>query len=184
MKLLEDDVVKLRSLEPEDLDLLYAWENDSSTWRMGGTVSPYSRYALRKHIAVSNKDIYELKQLRLMIEVCGVGVGLIDIYDFDRHHGKASVGVLLDSEYRGRGYATRALSLVIDYAFSFLKLHQLYAYIPVGNEPSKTLFMRCGFDVSAVLQDWIAADDGFSDVLLAQRINRRNKNGRVPEPAQ
>ena len=31
-RFLEDEVIRLRALEPEDLELLYRWENDSALW--------------------------------------------------------------------------------------------------------------------------------------------------------
>ena len=33
MKLLENERIILRALEPEDLDVLYRWENDASLWQ-------------------------------------------------------------------------------------------------------------------------------------------------------
>jgi diamine N-acetyltransferase len=184
MTLLKNDIARLRPLEPEDLDMLYEWENDPSMWTIGTTVSPYSRYTLKKYIAQSHRSIYETRQLRLMIETDGVSAGLVDMYDFDPHHRKAAVGILLDLSLRGKGVATGALSLLVDYAFSFLKLHQLYAYIPVDNDPSKALFKRCGFSVPVVLTDWIVAGECFSDVLLVQRINKKNDRGRLFEPVE
>jgi diamine N-acetyltransferase len=63
------------------------------------------------------------------------------------------------------------LTMLTDYAFSFLKLHQLYAYIPINNKATKSLFLRCGFVVSGILTDWTSIDSGFTDVLFVQRIN-------------
>ncbi|MDR1919693.1 MAG: GNAT family N-acetyltransferase [Tannerellaceae bacterium] len=173
MNLLRNEHIRLRTLEPEDLDLLYVWENDTTLWTWGSTVSPYSRYTLKEYIANSHLSIYEVRQLRLMIEErpsCK-GVGLVDLYDFDPHNRKAAAGILLGAQYQGKGLATEALNLLIGYAFSFLKLHQLYAYIPASNEPSKALFQRCGFTVTGVLSDWISTEKGYADVLFAQRIN-------------
>jgi diamine N-acetyltransferase len=173
MNLLKNDRIRLRTLEPEDIDLLYAWENDASLWAWGSTVSPYSRYTLKEYITNSHLDIYEARQLRLMVEQLesGTGVGLIDLYDFDPHNRRAATGILIGASHQRKGIATEALNLLTDYAFSFLKLHQLYAYIPANNEPSKALFLRCGFSFSGILWDWISADKGFSNVLFAQRIN-------------
>ena len=52
MKWLENDTIRLRALEPEDLDLLYAWENDTSLWEFGSTLVPYSRYVDRDRKSV------------------------------------------------------------------------------------------------------------------------------------
>jgi diamine N-acetyltransferase len=170
MALLKNDRIVLRALEPEDLDTLYEWENDSSVWRSGNTVSPYSRYVLKEYISQSHLTIYEQKQLRLMIELQETHktVGIVDLYDFDLHNKKAGISILLATQYRKNGIATEAIKLLTNYAFTFLKIHQLYAYIAITNEASKALFTRCGFKISATLSDWATSEDGFTDVLVLQ----------------
>ena len=145
--LLSNDRVRLRALEPEDLELLYRWENDPELWEVGNTLAPYSRYILKEYIAGSDRSIYESRQLRFMIEDCdtGTSVGIVDLFDFEPHPNRAACGIMLDRKYQGRGFATEALRLLMEYAYTFLKLHQLYVHIPVANEPSKKLFTRLGF---------------------------------------
>lgn len=173
MALLENDMIRLRALEPEDLELLYHWENDSSLWSVGATVSPFSRYVLKEYILESHRDIYDLRQLRLMIDLQTENrtIGMIDLFDFDPHHHRAGTGILIDSVYQKRGYAFMALNMLVDYAFSFLKLHQLYAHIPIDNEASKALYTRCGFKVAGRLSEWISTPDGYSDVIVMQLIS-------------
>ena len=60
--------VRLRAMEPEDLDMLYHIENDRSLWNISATNVPYSRYALHNYIADAKNDIYIDGQLRMMIE--------------------------------------------------------------------------------------------------------------------
>ncbi|MDR2121387.1 MAG: GNAT family N-acetyltransferase [Tannerella sp.] len=174
MKLLENKRIRLRAPEAEDLDALYRWENDASCWSTGNTFSPYSRYTLRRYIAESGNDLYERRQLRLMVELreSSVAVGSIELYDFDPHHRRAETGLLLDSAYRRQGIATEALTLMTDYAFSLLNLHQLYARIPLSNTPCLRLFERCGFERTGVLKEWLATSDGYEDVATVNRINR------------
>ena len=174
MKLLENNILRLRAPEPEDLDKLYGWENDVSLWELGNTLSPYSRYAVKQYIAESKNDIYEHKQLRLIIELkeTGVAIGTIDLYDFDPHHRRAGTGIVIDAAHQRKGYAKNALKLLIDYAFSFLKIHQLYAYIPVTNTPSLHLFEQCGFETMGILKDWLFTTNGYTDVRIAGCINR------------
>lgn len=172
MELLQNEVVRLRALEPEDLELLYRWENNPEWWSLANTLSPYSRYLLKTYIAESHRDIFDLKQLRLMVDlrVTDATVGMVDLYDFDPHHGRAGVGILIDPLYQKNGLATKALELLAGYAFSFLKVHQLYVHIPAWNEASKTLFTHCGYTLTGILTDWIVTEDGYSDVLVMQRI--------------
>ena len=172
MKLLQNDIICLRSPEPEDLDKLYSWENDSSFWEISSTLSPYSRYELKQHIADAGKDIYERKQLRLIIELqeTKTAIGTVDLYDFDVHHRRAGVGILIDSAHQRKGYAKIALNLLIVYAFSFIKIHQLYAYIPVSNTASLRLLEQCGFKTIGTLKDWLVTSEGYIDVQIVTCI--------------
>ena len=74
--------VRLRAMEPEDLDMLYHIENDRSLWNVSATNVPYSRYALHNYIADAKNDIYIDGQVRLIIEnEQQETVGVIDLVD-------------------------------------------------------------------------------------------------------
>lgn len=47
MSYLSGTNIYLRAIEPEDLDILYQWENDSSLWVHGCTLAPFSKFTLR-----------------------------------------------------------------------------------------------------------------------------------------
>jgi diamine N-acetyltransferase len=175
MKLFENERIRLRAPEPEDLEMLYRWENDASSWESGNTYSPYSRYALKQYIAESGNDLYERRQLRLMIELkeTSAAVGIIDLYDFEPRHLRAETGILLDGAYRRQGIAAEALTIMIRYAFSFLKIRQLYAHIPQTNTPCLRLFERCGFEMAGILKEWLATSEGYTNVVIVSLINRK-----------
>jgi len=174
MKLLENDNIRLRALEPGDLPLLYKWENDSSLWEFGSTLSPYSKSTLEEYIRDSRLDIYTARQLRLMIELKHEGnatIGTIDLYDFDPHHNRAGIGILIDPAYQKRGFAAEALGLMEEYAFSFLLMHQLYAYVPNTNTTSLSLFRRAGYQPAGVLKKWLVVIGGHrDDVTVLQKL--------------
>ena len=50
--------VKLRALEPEDLEILYTIENTVSEWNVGASNVPYSRYVLRDDMAHNASDTH------------------------------------------------------------------------------------------------------------------------------
>jgi len=171
--ILENDKIILRAPEPEDLDVLFRWENDSDLWAYGTTLAPYSKFSLRKYISEAQNDIFQSRQLRLMIVLKENedAIGTIDLYDFDPVNLRAGVGILLDSAYRGKGFGAQTLRLIQDYAFNFLHLKQLYAHIPQNNTSSMKLFANCGYTKSGCLEQWLKCGNRFENVNVLQLIN-------------
>jgi diamine N-acetyltransferase len=166
--------IRLRAIEPEDLELLYEWENDNSYWAISNTVSPFSRYTLKRYIENSHKTIFETGQLRLMIEHIEdkITIGTIDVFEFDPFHKRAGIGILIANElYRRKGYATMSLTCLIKYCFKTLQLHQLYCNILSNNFISIDLFKKHGFVQIGIKKDWILAESGYIDVHMFQLIN-------------
>ena len=174
MKLIQDmlrhNKLRLRAPEPEDLQLLYNWENDSDLWQYGSTIAPFSKYILKEYIATYNNNIYEACQLRFLIEDTEITkvVGIIDIFDFDAFNSRAAVGVLIDKSYHNRGYASSALKILKEYCFNFLALTMLYAHIPSENDASLKLFANHGFNCSGDLKSWHRVGKNFLDVKIYQ----------------
>jgi diamine N-acetyltransferase len=166
--------IHLRALEPEDLELLYTWENNESYWIISSTVVPFSKYTLKRYVENSHRSIYETGQLRLMIDNIpdNTTIGTIDIFDFDPFHKRAGVGILIANEdYRRKGFASMALKCLVDYCFSTLQMHQLYCNILTNNCESMDLFKKAGFVQSGIKKDWIKTTDGYLDEYLFQLIN-------------
>ncbi|EGJ71117.1 GCN5-related N-acetyltransferase [Bacteroides coprosuis DSM 18011] len=170
--LLESDQILLRPIEPEDLELLYRVENDGTVWTSCNTTMPYSKFFLKKYLESMQGDIFSDKQLRLVIEQKAnyQPIGIIDLYDMVPLHQRAEIGIIILEEFRSLGYGKEAIFLLLEYAFSHLFLHQIYAYVAVSNTQSVHLFKSCGFEEVAQLKDWIFTQDGFEDVLLLQKV--------------
>jgi diamine N-acetyltransferase len=171
---LRNDKVCLRAMEPEDIELLYKWENDEEIWEVSNTVVPYSKFILALYIKNSDKDIYENKQLRLMIDSSeGTTIGTIELFDFDPYHSRAGIGIMIHNKnYRTDGNATSALDLIVDYCFEKLNLHQIYANIGKDNSASIKLFSNAGFEVVGTKKEWIKRGDQWKDELLFQLIRK------------
>ena len=165
--------IKLRALEPEDLELLYEWENNIDYWIISSTVSPFSKYTLKRYIENSHKNIYETGQLRLMIDQISdkQTIGTIDVFDFDTYHKRAGIGILIGKEnFRRKGYATMALTCLIDYCFKTLLLHQLYCNILENNCESIDLFKKMGFIEIGKKKDWIRTNEGYLSEIMYQLV--------------
>ncbi|WP_422159887.1 GNAT family N-acetyltransferase [Polaribacter sp.] len=165
-------IINLRALEPEDLEFLFSIENNELFWEVSHTQTPFSRYILKQYLDNAHLDVYEAKQLRLVIEEIKSKkqIGMIDVFDFNPQHKRAGVGILIHPDYQNKGFATEALSLLISYCFSLLQLHQLYANITSDNAKSITLFKKHHFKEIGVKKDWILSKGKFKDEVLFQLI--------------
>ncbi|MES2748333.1 MAG: GNAT family protein [Bacteroidota bacterium] len=170
---LKGNTIYLRALEPEDLAFVYAIENDESIWEVSNTQTPYSKFLIKQYLENAHQDIYEAKQLRLAI--CKISdakaIGLIDLFDFDPKNNRAGVGIVIQNEKdRNNGYGKEALDLMIQFAFSKLNLHQLFANIGIKNESSLQLFTTFGFEKIGIKKDWNLVNGEYQDEAIFQLV--------------
>jgi len=167
--------IRLRAVEPADIDILYHWENDTSVWKASDTLTPFSRFQIEDYVMNTQKDIYAAQQLRLMIDLLNSGsdgetIGSIDLFDFDPFHLRAGVGILIREEYREKGFAGEALELLKKYAFETLHIHQLYCNIASDNKRSIRLFVKHGFERCGIKKEWLKRKNCWTDEWIFQCI--------------
>ena len=176
MLTLKGEKVYLRALEPEDLEFLFNLENDEEFWEISATSTPFSRYILKQYLENAHKDIYEVKQLRLVIcEMDASPAGLIDLFELDPLNRRAALGIIIKNRKdRNKGFGSEALHLFCTYCFTYLGLHQVYANVGAENIASKILFEKAGFTKTAQKLDWNLVNGDFKDELTYQLINDKN----------
>ena len=169
---MKGELISLRALEPEDVEVLYRWENDVSNWIVSDTLAPFSLNVLRQYIDNAHLDIFTTKQVRFIIEENSIKtpVGAIDLFDFDPLHQRAGVGILIDSNFREKGFAKQALILIEEYCKEILHLHQMYANITHDNTQSLSLFKQLGFELIGVKKEWRKIHHQWVDELMFQKI--------------
>lgn len=166
-------IVSLRAVEPNDVNLLYQWENEMQLWQVSCTQIPFSKFIFEEFINAS-QDIYTSKQLRVMI--CNAEntttLGCIDLYEYEPQHSRCGVGLYIHNSHRGKGYASEAVSLIVQYCFNILFLNQLHTTVNSNNIESLKVFEKNGFEKVGTLKEWqkIKANE-YQDVFLMQLIN-------------
>ncbi len=168
--------ISLRAPEPTDVDVLYRWENDQRVWHLGNTLAPYSRFELEQFVLNADHDIFTSRQLRFMIDwhtapEKPITVGSIDLYEFEPQHRRAGIGILIDENYRRKGFASEALQLLSDYCFNTLNLHQVYCNIDNNNQDSIRLFTRNGYKACGLRKQWNIRNRIWADEMMLQLIN-------------
>lgn len=170
--------VSLRALEPDDIEILYQWENDRSIWHLSNNLTPLSRFTLEQYVLNAGQDIYATRQMRMMIDLLnpenGIKtIGSIDLFEFEPAHLRAGVGILILEGFRGKGYASESLELLISYAFETLQLHQLFANISTDNLESIRLFESKGFQFIGIKKEWNRIRNTWQDESMFQLIHQQ-----------
>jgi diamine N-acetyltransferase len=174
MVTLKGNQIYLRALEHKDLDFLFELENNTDVWEVSGTITPYSKNVLQLYLDNAHRDLFDVKQLRLVIcDLNEKAVGLIDVFDFEPNHKRAGVGIIiLNKEQRNKGFGGEAVLILCNYLFNVLGLRQIYANILEENVASLHLFKKLGFVEIGVKEDWIRVKNTFKNEILLQKINR------------
>jgi|TARA_B100000768_G_scaffold146877_1_gene140136 diamine N-acetyltransferase len=171
MNTLKGKNIFLRALESEDINYLFSIENNEKYWSISDSQIPFSRYLLNRYLKNSNMDIYEAKQLRLVItDFQNITIGLIDLFDIDFKNNRAGVAIIINEKMRSKGFAKEALELLIQYSKTHLSLHQLYCNILEDNSHSINLFKSVEFKQVGLKKDWIKFDGKYKNELLLQLI--------------
>ena len=163
--------VKFRALEMDDLQWLYLIENDEGLWKYSNTIVPFSKEILTKYILNSNRDIFDVKQLRMVVYSKEVSrIGLIDLYDFSPENKRLALGIIIDEKYRNIGVAKKALFLIEKWIKSRLDIHQIYVNIGEENLISIKLFKSLGYIKIGLKKDWNFYNNKFNSEFTFQKI--------------
>ncbi|HUX50642.1 MAG TPA: GNAT family protein [Spirochaetia bacterium] len=73
------------------------------------------------------------------------------------------IGYFLDREENGKGYATEAVGLAVDYAFDTLKLHRIEAGVMPHNIRSMRVLEKCGFRKEGIARKSVEIDGVWQD---------------------
>lgn len=172
MMALSNGNITLRALEPTDVELLYLWENDTNTWRVSNNHAPISKFILANYIKNSDRDIWESRELRLVIEnSASKPVGTIDLFDFDPYHSRAGIGLLIyEPGERRQGIAKQAFELMCEYVKTEVGIAQLYVNIAQSNQASLQMFLKLDFEICATKKHWLRTPTGWETELMLQKL--------------
>ncbi len=147
--------IYLGALSPKERLEGYAdWINDQETTLfMGSGRFPAAAGDLKAYLNAysSSKDGMILG---VFANKTSKHIGNITLHLIDWRNRNAEIGIIIgDKRSRGKGYATEAISLVVDHAFNKLNLHKLYTGMISGNEASKRAFDKAGFKIEGTLRE-------------------------------
>ena len=74
----------------------------------------------------------------------GHKIGGINLGKIDERNGTFSIGIQIGRDFRGKGYGTAAMKILLDYAFNERQLHKYQGFVIEGNIPSEKMLIKLG----------------------------------------
>jgi RimJ/RimL family protein N-acetyltransferase len=158
-------IVKLRAIEPEDLEMLREMKNDP--WAeslVGGWSLPISK---AQQLAWYQRLSEEKNIIRFIIETEKDGaVGFTTLTDIDWKNRSACSGTMLAKKHISKGIATDAVMARLKYSFDELQLNRIEANILAHNIASQRLVEKVGYKVEGTKRQAIYKNGKYNDVII------------------
>jgi ribosomal-protein-serine acetyltransferase len=179
MRLDVTEELHLRLLEDADAEELYglievnrAYLAEWLPWAGGQTLDGVAEF-IRK----TRKQLDDNDGLQGALVLDGRIVGAGGLLGIDWESRKTGIGYWLAEEHQGRGFMTRTVQAVADYAFDDLGLNRVEIQVGTDNAKSRAIPERLGFRQEGVLRDYERVGDRYLDIvvysLLASERQRR-----------
>jgi [ribosomal protein S5]-alanine N-acetyltransferase len=158
--------VVLRPLERADAQALFAAHGDPETHKYWSSpahadVEQTARY-IDDTLAMRGANVWAIT------ESGGAALGRVAL--FVQREGVGEIGIVMRRDATGRGLASKALSLVVDYGFAHLDLHRIAADVDPDNNSSISLFLRAGFQREGLLRGNWRTHLGIRDSVIMAKL--------------
>ena len=142
---LDDGVIVIRELRESDADAVIAACQDPEIPRWTPIPADYSRADWDERWAKAEQAALAGTGLHLTITAAdGELVGSIGLVVVDQQRSYAEIGYWIAKEVRGRGYSTRAIRLLSDWATAILGLRSLEILVDPLNTASRRVAVAAG----------------------------------------
>ena len=134
--------VLLRPPRGSDVEVVYSWDRDPelAAWNGRSPISISLSAARRDYLARWEDPGVKT----FIIEASGDPIGMATLYDFRRNGCELGIKIGPGS-LRGRGYASEAVTLLVDYVFDTLGLATVRGSTLAHNDRMQRVFEKNGF---------------------------------------
>lgn len=100
-------------------------------------------------------------------------IGNIKLGNIHWIHRHGELGILIgDKSSWGKGFATEACSLLVEYAFGKLNLHKVWLAVFSNNPAAIKVYEKLGFAVEGTLKEHVFSGGKFEDKILMSIFNK------------
>ena len=90
--------------------------------------------------------------------------GLVELVEIDHIHRRAEYQIIVAPDHQGKGIATRATELALEYGFSVLNLYKIYLIVDVENAGARHVYEKIGFQAEGTLRHEFFINGQYRDV--------------------
>ena len=126
----------------QDLRFVHQLDNNASVMRYWFE-EPYEAFVELSDLY--DKHIHDQSERRFVISFNGNNAGLVELVEINHIHRRAEFQIIISPEYQGKGLATRAAKLAMDYGFTVLNLYKLYLIVDKENAKAIHIYRKLGF---------------------------------------
>lgn len=170
---LEEESIYFKALDAADCAEIHSYASDEE-------VSRYIGWNLMKTTDETLKFIEEMIKREsegthlyasVVLKSTGKVIGTVMLFNIDREANHAEVGYVFGKEYWGKGYGTKAVTLLNEFAFKSSKLNKLCARVVGANIGSSSILLKNGYELEGRLRDQYYIEGKYYDSLLYGKLS-------------
>ena len=152
----------LRPLERNDLRFVHELNNDAKIMRYWFE-EPYETFTELSQLY--DRHVHDQRERRFVVESYGKSVGLVELVEIDHVHRRAEFQIIIAPDHQGRGIASKAARLAMEYGFSVLNLYKIYLIVDRDNHKAMHIYQKLGFQVEGELKHEFFINGQYRDVI-------------------
>ncbi|MBO7746983.1 GNAT family N-acetyltransferase [Paenibacillus sp. MWE-103] len=163
----QDEAIRLRAIQPEDWESHYINRFDTPARRLLEYSVELPPTVLEAKAFAENFSDFSSNRLMFTIEnLNGENVGGINLNSINERNGTFSIGIQIDRDHRGKGYGTRAVHLLLKYAFFERRLNKFNDSVLEGNEASAAMLRNVGCIQEGIRRQVVYTNGRYYDSIL------------------
>lgn len=178
MTVLSSTICKLRPVEKGDIERSLVWRNDETikknilSYRLPITRIMEDAWVEKAMNGDKDRIVFAIDEVYSKNHV-----GFIELNTIDYFNRNAQYAIVIgDENARGKGIASSATQLILDYGFNQLNLHKIYLQVAAYNKSAYELYLKLNFKEEGTLVQQHFVDGKYHDMLcmgiLAENFNK------------
>ncbi len=162
--------VTLKSFDRAEMERTRLWANDIRLARLIDRVLPVSD-VMHENWCLTVQNRQDCVIFAVVANKEQKHIGNVWLWNINTRHRKAELRIIIgEQDFTGRGYGTEAIALILSFAFDYLNLHRVYAYVLSSNPRGTRAFEKAGFKTEGLLKEDRFIEGKYVDTYLLAKV--------------